>query len=197
MAQRKIVTTEDNNPVLRQKARKVHHFDASLKRLVDDMFETLYANDGAGLAAPQIGQSIRLFVVDDDEHKFAMFNPEIVKAEGAVLGIEACLSIPGYAGENVSRAEKIVVKGQDVRGKNMRVNAEGWFARILQHEIDHLDGILFPDRLSTPDDLFRVREMDENEAQQAAERRVQRQQRGSKDTKDMRDVKGTKAVTSR
>jgi peptide deformylase len=180
MAQRKIVTTEDNNPVLRQKARKVHRFDASLQRLVNDMFETLYANDGAGLAAPQIGQSLRLFVVDDDEHKFAMFNPEITRAEGEVFGTEACLSIPGFAGENVRRAETITVKGQDVRGKQMRVTATGWFARILQHEIDHLDGILFTDRLSSPDDLFRVREPDEAEAQQAAERRARRQQKGQK-----------------
>lgn len=183
MALRKIITTEDHNPVLRQKARKIHRFDPSLKRLVDDMFETMYANDGAGLAAPQIAQSIRLFVADYEDHKVAMFNPEIVKAEGEVLGTEACLSIPGFAGENIKRAEKIVVKGQDVRGKNIRVTAEGWFARILQHEIDHLDGILFTDRLISPDDLFRVPEHDEmlDEAQTEAlrERREKSQHRAS------------------
>lgn len=158
MAIRKIITTE--NPILRQKAKKVHHFDPSLQKLVNDMFETMHAAHGVGLAAPQIAQSIRVFVADYEDQKVAMFNPEIMKAEGEERGPEGCLSIPGYVGENIRRATKVTVKGQDVRGKAIRVNAEGWFARVLQHEIDHLDGILFIDRLDSPDDLREVREDD-------------------------------------
>lgn len=151
MALRKIITSE--NPILRQKAKKVHRFDPSLQKLVDDMFETMHDANGVGLAAPQIGMSIRVFVAEYEDRKAAVFNPEIVKAEGEVVGTEGCLSIPGYAGDNIRRATKVVVKGQDMRGKSIRVTAEGWFARILQHEIDHLDGILFTDRLDRPEDL--------------------------------------------
>jgi peptide deformylase len=164
MAIRKIITSE--NPILRRKAKKVHRFDPSLQKLVDDMLETMHAAHGVGLAAPQVAQSIRVFVAEyeDEEtgnhYKVAVFNPEIVKAEGEELGTEGCLSIPGYIGENIRRATKVLVKGQDVRGKPIRVAAEGWFARILQHEIDHLDGILFIDRLDRPEDLREVREED-------------------------------------
>ncbi len=158
MAIRKIITTE--NPILRKKAKKVHRFDPSLQRLVDDLFETMHAANGVGLAAPQIAQSIRVFVAAYEDQRVAMFNPEIVKAEGEELGTEGCLSIPGYVGENIRRAAKVLVKGQDVRGNPIRVAAEGWFARILQHEIDHLDGILFLDRLDRPEDLREVTEED-------------------------------------
>jgi peptide deformylase len=154
MAIRKIITTE--NPILRQKAKKIHRFDPSLQKLVDDMFETMHTAGGVGLAGPQIAQSIRVFVAEYEDHKIAVFNPEIVKAEGEEIGPEGCLSIPGYVGENIRRAAKVLVKGQDVRGKPIRVPAEGWFARILQHEIDHLDGILFLDRLDRPEDLREV-----------------------------------------
>lgn len=158
MGIRKIITTE--NPILRQKAKKVHHFDPSLQKLVDDMFETMREANGVGLAAPQIAQSIRVFVAEYEDRKVAVFNPEIVKAEGEEAGQEGCLSIPGYIGENIRRATKVLVKGQDVRGKAIRVNAEGWFARILQHEIDHLDGVLFIDRLDDAKDLHEVQESD-------------------------------------
>jgi peptide deformylase len=171
MAIRKIITTE--NPILRKKAKKVHRFDPSLQKLVDDMFETMHAAHGVGLAAPQIALSIRVFVAEYEEpdgphYKVAVFNPEIVKAEGEELGTEGCLSIPGYVGENIRRATKILVKGQDVRGKQMRIPAEGWFARILQHEIDHLDGILFLDRLDRPEDLRPAPEEEEEALEQAA-----------------------------
>ncbi|GAC1478117.1 MAG: peptide deformylase [Ktedonobacteraceae bacterium] len=163
MSIRKIITTE--NSILRQKAKKIHRFDPSLQRLVDDMFETMHAANGVGLAAPQIAQSIRVFVAEYEDHKIAVFNPEIVKEEGEERGPEGCLSIPGYVGENIRRATKVVVKGQDVRGKAIRVNAEGWFARIVQHEIDHLNGILFIDRLDSPEDLREVREDDLEESE--------------------------------
>jgi peptide deformylase len=167
MAIRKIITTE--NPILRQKAKKIHRFDPSLQKLVDDMFETMHEAHGVGLAGPQIAHSVRVFVAEYEDHKVAIFNPEIVKAEGEERGTEGCLSIPGYAGDNIRRATKILVKGQDVRGKQIRVPAEGWFARVLQHEIDHLDGILFIDRLDSPDDLREVRDDEEIQELQAAQ----------------------------
>ena len=131
----------------------MHRFDPSLQKLVDDMFEMMHDANGVGLAAPQIAMSIRVFVAEYEDRKVALFNPEIVKVEGEALGTEGCLSIPGYAGDNIRRALKVVVKGQDVHGKSIRINAEGWFARILQHEIDHLNGVLFIDRLDRPEDL--------------------------------------------
>jgi peptide deformylase len=167
MAIHKIITSE--NPILRQKAKKVHRFDASMQKLVDDMFETMHAARGAGLAAPQIALSIRLFVAEYEENKIALFNPEIVKTEGEEIGPEGCLSIPGYVGENIRRAASVVVKGQDVRGKPVRVRAEGWYARVLQHEIDHLDGILFLDRLDRPEDLREVTQEEFEEAGIVAE----------------------------
>lgn len=167
MALRKIITAE--NPTLRAKAKKIHRFDASLQKLVDDMFETMHEASGAGLAAPQIDLSIRLFVAEYEEQRIALLNPEIVKSEGEALGTEGCLSIPGYYGCNIRRAEQIVVKAQDIRGKPVRRRFEGWFARIVQHEIDHLDGVLFLDRLDRPEDLREATAEDEiEEAEQEA-----------------------------
>src|SRR2546426_2009988 len=171
MALQKIITAE--NPILRQKGKKIHRFDASIQKLADDMFETMHAAHGVGLAGPQIARSLRIFVAEYEEHmadesivhhKVAMVNPEIIKAEGEELGTEGCLSIPGYVGDNIRRATSVVVKGQDAHGKAIRVRAEGWFARILQHETDHLDGILFLDRLDRPEDL---REVTEGELEEA------------------------------
>ena len=166
MAIHKIITSE--NPILRQKAKKVHHFDPSIAKLIDDMFETMGASHGVGLAAPQIALSIRVFVAEFEDHKVAMVNPEIIKAEGEDRGTEGCLSIPGFVGDNIRRATRVVVKGQDARGKAIRVRAEGWLARILQHEIDHLDGILFLDRLDSPEDLREVTEAEYEEAEEEA-----------------------------
>jgi peptide deformylase len=152
MALRQIVYIPD--PVLRRKARKVSEFTKDFQVLVDDMIETLREAPGVGLAAPQVGISDRLIVVEygDDEDEeapkklFVVANPEIVKtSDEKVNGVEACLSIPGLAGE-VVRAEAITVKGVNRRGRPIRINAEGWLARIFQHEIDHLDGVLYTDR---------------------------------------------------
>jgi peptide deformylase len=167
MAIHKIITSE--NPILRQKAKKVHRFDPSIAKLIDDMFETMHAAHGAGLAAPQIALSIRVFVAEFEDRKVALVNPEIIKAEGEELGTEGCLSIPGYVGENIRRAARVVVKGQDAHGKPVKVRAEGWLARILQHEIDHLDGILFLDRLDRPEDLREVSEEELEEAEPVLE----------------------------
>jgi peptide deformylase len=162
MAIRTIVTPPD--PVLRRKARKVTEFDKDLLTLTEDMVETLHAAPGVGLAAPQIGLSLRLIVVEygseEDEKApkklFAVANPEIVSAsEEMVNGVEGCLSLPRIAGE-VERNQRIVVKGFNRFGKPVKYKVSGWLARIFQHEIDHLDGILFTDRASkawrVPDD---------------------------------------------
>ena len=158
MTLRTIVTLPD--PVLRRKARPVTKFDKDLHTLIDDMVETMREAPGVGLAAPQIGLSERLLVIEYYEHEpeddeeenedaskkvWAIINPEIVKAsEETVMGVEGCLSIPGLLGE-VERHEEILVKGLNKHGKPMKVKAKGWLARIFQHEIDHLNGILFPD----------------------------------------------------
>lgn len=141
------------HPLLRKQAKKVHRFDRSLATLVADLFETMHAADGAGLAAPQIGQSIRVFVASYEGQDVALFNPEIARADGVAVGAEGCLSLPGFVGENIPRAAVVQIRGKDLQGRAVRFNAEGYFARVLQHEIDHLDGILFTDRLRHPDDL--------------------------------------------
>jgi len=159
MALRTIITIE--NPILRQKARRVTRFDASLKRLVEDMIETLHAANGVGLAAPQIAQSLRVLVAEYEGRQEVLINPKIVKASGEQIGLEGCLSIPGFVGENIRRSQKVVVKGCDLNGKEIRVRAEEFFARILQHEIDHLDGILYIDRLDRPEDFRRLKDDEE------------------------------------
>ncbi len=159
MALRKIITVE--NPILRQKAKRVTRFDASIKRLVEDLIETMRAANGVGLAAPQVAQSLRVLVAEFEGRLEVLINPEIIKQSGEQIGPEGCLSIPGYIGENIKRAMMVVVKARDVHGKEIRVRADGFFARILQHEIDHLDGILYLDRLQRPEDLHRVEEDEE------------------------------------
>jgi peptide deformylase len=153
MALLEIVTLPD--PVLRRKAKPVARFDESLQTLIDDMIETMRAAPGVGLAAPQVGVSERLIVVEyaedeDDEDApkklFVMINPEIKEtSEETELGIEGCLSIPGLQGE-VERSLELRVKGLTRHGQPMRIKAKGWMARIFQHEIDHLNGVVFTDR---------------------------------------------------
>jgi peptide deformylase len=158
MALRKILTME--HPVLRAKAKKVSRFDPWLERLVNDMRETMREAPGVGLAAPQIGESVRVLVAEYEEQQVALVNPEIVKAsEEQELGTEGCLSIPGYVGDNVPRALAVTVKARDPKGKEIRIKADGWFARILQHEIDHLDGVLYIDYIDPKD----VRPVSEDE----------------------------------
>jgi len=153
MSLREIVTLPD--PVLRRKARPVDRFDESLQTLIDDMIETMRAAPGVGLAAPQVGVSQRVIVIeyaedeeDEDAPKklYVVVNPEIKEAsEATELGIEGCLSIPGLHGE-VERALELRVKGLTRRGQPIRIKAKGWLARIFQHEIDHLNGVVFTDR---------------------------------------------------
>lgn len=144
------------NPVLRRKARKINQIDSELTKLIEDMIETMRDAPGVGLAAPQVGVSSRLIVVEfgdeEDNEKpkklYVLINPEIIAAsEEKVTGIEGCLSVPGLLGE-IERNESIIVKGLNRYGKPVKIKAKGWLARIFQHEIDHLDGILYPDRAS-------------------------------------------------
>ncbi len=153
MTIRQIVYLPD--PVLRRKAQPVTRFDAELQTLIDDMVETMRQAPGVGLAAPQVGQSERLIVVEypvDDSKEdapkklFVMLNPEIKEMSTETeLGVEGCLSVPGFHGE-VERALTVTVKGQNRHGQPMKVKAKGWLARIFQHEIDHLNGVMFTDK---------------------------------------------------
>ena len=134
------------NPVLKQVSVPVERVDKKLKKLMDDMAETMYENDGVGLAAPQIGQSIRLVVIDcQDEHGLLeLINPVITFKEGEVVDTEGCLSVPDIYGE-VKRAAKVKVEFMNRRGKRQHLTATGLLARCIQHELDHLEGQLFID----------------------------------------------------
>lgn len=156
MSIRKILAFQ--HPALRTKAKKVARVDSSAVRLLDDLAETMYAAPGAGLAANQIGVTLRAMVVKGDENQhYALINPELVRKEGSQIAYEGCLSYPGWVGE-VERAEQVVVKGLNRRGKPVRIKASGFTARAFQHELDHLDGILFTDRLTRLETLRRVEE---------------------------------------
>ena len=156
MALRNIVTLPD--PVLKRKAHAVTKFDKDLQVLLNDMVETMREAPGVGLAAPQIGLLERIVVIEyfekqEDEEKedapkkvWAVINPEIVKvSEEMSIGVEGCLSIPGLVGE-VERHAEVHVKAMNRHGKPMKIKAKGWLARIFQHEIDHLNGVLFTER---------------------------------------------------
>lgn len=172
MSVREIITPQ--NPTLRKKARKVTRFsDPKLQELITDMVETLLDAPGVGLAAPQVAASQRVIVVrlPDDEHSkeeygedagvlYEMVNPEIIRVSREMVdGVEACLSIPGYFG-TVPRHVAVTVRGQNRHGKLVRVKARDWLARVFQHEIDHLDGILYIDRAS---EIWRARPGDDEE----------------------------------
>lgn len=146
---------EIGDPVLRRKAHKITQIDRDIRLLADDMLETLRDSGGVGLAAPQVGESIRMIVVeypeddtveDSPKKTYKVINPEIIwRSEETVEGSEGCLSIPGYVG-TVVRNESIKVKGLSVFGRPLKLNLSGWTARIFQHEIDHLEGICYIDR---------------------------------------------------
>jgi peptide deformylase len=134
-------------PVLRQRSAEIHTVDDDVRRLVDDMFETMDAARGVGLAANQVGVARRVAVIDAEGQRFAMVNPVIVSSEGRNVAEEGCLSIPDLYGD-VSRPERIVLEALDRDGKPFRLESDGLVARAVQHEVDHLDGILFLDHLS-------------------------------------------------
>ncbi len=135
------------SPVLRERTAPVDAVTDEVRRLADDMFETMHAAKGIGLAAPQVGRRERLFVAEVDERRVVLVNPEIVLAEGKSKGEEGCLSIPEVFGD-VERPARVVVRGLGADGAPVEVDATGLLARCLQHELDHLDGRLFLDHLS-------------------------------------------------
>ena len=172
MALREIVIVD--HPILRKKAKKVDKVTPELRALMDDMIETMRAAPGVGLAAPQVGVSQRVIVVEyseEDERAspaevdpppparkrlYALINPEITyRSPERVEGAEGCLSIPGWMGL-VERHQSIEVKGVNRGGRKVKFKLEGWAARIFQHEIDHLDGILFTERVTSVDKLWRT-----------------------------------------
>jgi peptide deformylase len=138
-----IVTVPD--PILRQKAQKVEKINAGVLRVMDNMRDTMYAADGVGLAAPQIGVSKRIIVIDPGDQLIEMINPQIIYREGEQTAREGCLSVPDLVGW-CKRAQKIRVKGLNRDGEEIEMEATDMLARVFQHEIDHLDGIVFPDK---------------------------------------------------
>lgn len=138
---------EIGDPVLRSKAKEIDEVNKKTLDLIDNMFETMYEEDGVGLAAPQVGMLKRIAVVDIREgNKVILINPEIIEEEGKAIMEEGCLSIPGETGD-VIRAEKIKLRTLNTEGKEIEIEAEGFEARAIQHEIDHLDGVLFVDKI--------------------------------------------------
>jgi peptide deformylase len=163
VALRTIYTAD--RPVLRVKAKPVQRVDNAVRKLMDDMVETMHASYGSGLAGPQVGESIRVIVLHYDDVEYRLVNPEITWGSREIeVDEEGCLSIPGYRG-NVPRHFGVKVRAKDAKGRATQIRAEGHLARILQHEIDHLDGILFTDRMEPGERLWRVQEPGEEEEQ--------------------------------
>jgi peptide deformylase len=171
MAIREILKYPDG--VLNRKAEPVENVDEDLNRLIDDMVETMYAAPGIGLAAPQVGVSKRLIVVDvktaygEEASLHVLINPEIVESEGEIKSEEGCLSLPGFT-VSIDRFEKVTVKALDREGKEISISAEGLLAMALQHEIDHLEGTLILDRTSFLKREFYKKQLKKSEAKARA-----------------------------
>jgi peptide deformylase len=171
---REILTVDNPEQLrtLRSKSRKVPQVTPKLVALAQQMLETMREANGVGLAAPQVGVLLRFFVAElsEDEETgepaetYVIFNPEIIKGSGEQIGYEGCLSIPGYVGE-VARRDRITAKGLNEQGKAVRFKLDGYLARVFQHEIDHLDGILFTDKLTDPSTLQPIEVGEEESAE--------------------------------
>lgn len=163
MAVRPIVMAHLQEPVLRRKSLRVREVDRSIRTLAEDLMDTVIENRGAGLAAPQIGAHWRVVVILNDEGEVVpMVNPEVVRAVGRIEDYEGCLSFPGLWGL-VERAATVTVKYLDLDGRPRRMKVSNITARAVQHEIDHLDGVLFVDRLTEPGKLYRLEYDDEDQ----------------------------------
>jgi len=159
------------DPVLRQKAKKIPALDNSIRKLIDNMLDTMYAANGVGLAAPQVGVSLRLVTIcmpEEDAEEIVLINPEIIKKSGEREVEERCLSVPGYYGK-VKRALSVTAKGRDANWKEVRIKADGLLAQALEHEIDHLNGVLYVDLVAKPEDVVKV-EAEKEEVEAASNR---------------------------
>ena len=158
------------DPVLREKAKKVRKIDDSIQKLIDDMVDTMRSAPGVGLAAPQVGQSLRVVVIETpDDGLIALINPEVVKSSGERRLMEGCLSVPGYQAE-VTRSRQVTVKALNREGKEIRIKAkDNLLAQALEHEIDHINGILYIDYLDSADELIPVRPSIDDDAASEAE----------------------------
>lgn len=165
MVVRRILTADE--PMLREKTKRVTDFDASLRRLLDDLLETMRDAPGIGLAANQVGVPLQVAVIEIEGKVTELINPKLVRQSGSVVDWEGCLSIPGFVAE-VGRAAKVTVKARDRHGKEFRVKGEELLGRALQHEIDHLNGILYIDYLESLEELVRVSEASETMKEEAA-----------------------------
>ena len=154
MAVLQIRTLPDS--VLRQKAKRVNKIDDSIQRLIDDMIDTMRANSGVGLAAPQIGVPLRIAVIEiPGEEVITLINPEVIKRTGERILAEACLSVPGYQGE-IRRSVTVKVKARDRQGKEIHLKGEELLAQALEHETDHLNGTLYIDQIESPGEMFKI-----------------------------------------
>ena len=165
MAIRPILTADA--PILRERTKRVSTFDASLHRLLDDMLETMRDAPGVGLAANQIGVPLQVAVIEVEDRITELVNPQIVRTGGEQLDWEGCISIPGYVAET-ARHGRVTVKARDRHGRQFRVKGDELFARALQHEIDHLNGILYIDHLDSLEELVRVSEHHEEVTEETA-----------------------------
>jgi len=144
------------DPILKQKSKRVRTIDGSIHKLIGDMIETMHSAGGVGLAAPQVGVPWRVVVIGiPGEEDIVLINPEIVRRTGERLVDEGCLSVPGYIGQ-IKRAELVRVKGRDQNGREVRIKANGLLAEVLEHEIDHLNGVLYINHLESMDKLRKI-----------------------------------------
>lgn len=145
-----------NDNILRQKAKRISSIDSSVQRLISNMIETMQSANGVGLAAPQVGKSLRVIVVQlPGEEPQVIINPEIIKHSGEQMVTEGCLSVPGYYGE-IKRPAEVMAKGKDRQGKAIRIKASGLMAEALEHEVDHLNGVLYIDHLGQEGKLYKT-----------------------------------------
>jgi peptide deformylase len=165
MAIRPILTADQ--PILRERTKRVSRFDPSLHRLLDDMLETMRDAPGVGLAANQVGVPLQVAIIEIEDRVTELVNPQIVRTGGEQLDWEGCLSIPGYVAET-GRFATVTVKARDRRGKEFRVKGEELLARALQHEIDHLNGLLYIDHLESLEELVRVSEAHDEVTEETA-----------------------------
>ena len=165
MVVRRILTADE--PILREKTKRVAEFDASLRRLLDDLLETMRDAPGIGLAANQVGVPLQVAVIEIEGKVTELINPKLVRRSGSVVDWEGCLSIPGFVAE-VERAKRVTVKARDRHGKEFRIKGDELLGRALQHEIDHLNGVLYIDYLESLEELVRVSEASDAVKEEAA-----------------------------